>query len=117
MQDSDYSSSGSESSKAGVNLKASKKFSSSSNTSLSENGDSERSEDNRSSNSSATETNKISEMSKGVQGGTKFKDEQTHDNQISCIPKSTSLANGPGDNVRHLTAWGRTAVSVFFLHL
>ncbi|XVF39621.1 hypothetical protein PTKIN_Ptkin01aG0048400 [Pterospermum kingtungense] len=108
-KDSDYSSSGSESSKSGDDLKASKNFSSSSHSSLSENDDSERSEDNQSSNSSTIETNKIFEQSKGVQGVTKFEDKQTHDNQISGIPKSTSPANGPGDNVRHLTAWGRTA--------
>ncbi|XWS23968.1 hypothetical protein CRYUN_Cryun28dG0061100 [Craigia yunnanensis] len=109
MADSDYSSSASESSKADDDLKVTKKFSSSLPISLSENDDSERSEDNQSNNSSAIETNKFSELSKGVEGATKLEDELTHHNQISCIPKSTSLGNGPGHNVRRPTVWGRTA--------
>ncbi|XP_022733007.1 rho GTPase-activating protein REN1-like isoform X2 [Durio zibethinus] len=107
-KDSDYSSSGSESSKAGDDLKATKKFSSSHHSSLSENDDSERSEDNQSSNSSAIETNKFAELSKGVQGVTELDDRLTHHNQISCVPKSTSIGNGPGHNVRRPTVWGRT---------
>ncbi|XP_022768431.1 rho GTPase-activating protein REN1-like isoform X2 [Durio zibethinus] len=108
-KDSDYLSSGSESSEAVDNLKATKKLSSSLHSSLSENDDSERSEDNQSSNSSAIETNKVAELSKGVQGVTKLEDELTHHNQMSCVPKSTFIGNGPGHNVRRPTVWGRTA--------
>ena len=117
MQDSDYSSSGSETSVAGDDLKGTKKFSSSLHSSLSENDDSERSEDNQSNNSSAIETNKFAELSKSVQGVTKLEDKLTHHNQISCISKSPSIGNGPGHNVMHPTVWRRTAVSVCFLHL
>ncbi|XVE95204.1 hypothetical protein REPUB_Repub02eG0076100 [Reevesia pubescens] len=106
-KDSDYSSSGSESSVAGDDLKATKKFSSSLRTSLTEFGDSERSEDNQSSNTSVIETNKVAELSKGVQGVIKLEDKLAHHNQISCIPKSTSIGNGPGH--RRPTVWGRTA--------
>lgn len=118
MQDSDYSSSGSESSVHSDDLKATKKISSSLHSSLSKNDDSsERSEDNQSSNSSAAETNKIAELSKGVQGVTKLEDKSSHHDQTSCISKSTSIENGKGHKVRHSTVWGRTAVSVCFLHL
>lgn len=117
MQDSDYSSSGSELSEAGDDLKATKKLSSSPHSSLSENDNSERSEDNQSSNSSVTETNKSAGLSKGVYGETKLEDQLTSHNQISCIPKSISIGNGPGHNVRRPTVWGRTAVSVCFLDL
>ncbi|XWS14928.1 hypothetical protein CRYUN_Cryun35bG0050800 [Craigia yunnanensis] len=99
----------SESCKAGDDLKATKKFSSSLHTSLSENDDTERSEDHRSSNTSAIETNKFTKLSKGVQGVTKLEDKLTHHNQISCIPKSTSIGNGPDHNVSHPTVWRSTA--------
>ncbi|EOY15420.1 Rho GTPase activation protein with PH domain, putative isoform 3 [Theobroma cacao] len=108
-KDSDYSSSGSELSEAGDDLKATKKLSSSPHSSLSENDNSERSEDNQSSNSSVTETNKSAGLSKGVYGETKLEDQLTSHNQISCIPKSISIGNGPGHNVRRPTVWGRTA--------
>ncbi|XP_021283847.1 rho GTPase-activating protein REN1 isoform X6 [Herrania umbratica] len=108
-KDSDYSSSGSELSEAGDDLKATKKLSSSPHSSLSENDNAERSEDNQSSNSSATETNKSAELSKGVHGEIKLEDQLTSHNQISCIPKSVSIGNGPDHNVRRPTVWGRTA--------
>ncbi|XP_022773090.1 rho GTPase-activating protein REN1-like [Durio zibethinus] len=107
-RDSDYSSSGSESVACDA-LKATKKFSSSIHSSLSENDDLERSDNNKRSNISAMETNKYAQLSKGVQEVTKVEDKLNHDNQISCIPKSASIGNGPGHDVMRSTVWGRTA--------
>ncbi|OMO50717.1 hypothetical protein CCACVL1_30305 [Corchorus capsularis] len=108
-KDSDHSSSVSESSRAGQDLKVTTKFSSSSSTSVSENDDPERGEDSQSSNSSATETNKLAELSKGVHGETKVEAKSTSQIKTSGIPKSTTIGNGPGHHSRRPTVWGRTS--------
>ncbi|GMI78453.1 ROP1 ENHANCER 1 [Hibiscus trionum] len=106
--DSDYSSSSSESSIAGDGLKATKKLSSSLHSSLSKN-DLQRNKDNQSSNSSAIETNKFEKLPKGVQGVTKLEDKLTHHNKKSCIPKSASIGNEHGHNVKRRAVWGWAA--------
>ncbi|KAK8681699.1 hypothetical protein V6N13_054101 [Hibiscus sabdariffa] len=59
-----------------------------------------------SSSSSAIETNKFSELPKGVQGVTKLEDKVTHQNQISSISKSTSIGNEHGQHVKRRAVWG-----------
>ncbi|KAL4273564.1 hypothetical protein GQ457_13G020970 [Hibiscus cannabinus] len=59
-----------------------------------------------SSSSSAIETNKFSELPKGVQGVTKSEDKVTHHNQISSISKSTSIGNEHGQHVKRRAVWG-----------